>query len=112
MVVQLGRLLSGPADQPHVDIAVAAQEPVPAAFGVDRDGMQAGVYLGGDLTGQRGEVGEDKRRGGVQQHGRTPVAEADERGRTSARATALVEMVGAPSTPDLSEDGSQRHSAI
>ncbi|GAA3073335.1 hypothetical protein GCM10010464_41770 [Pseudonocardia yunnanensis] len=74
--------------------------------------MQAGVHLGGDLTGQRGEIGNDKRRGGVQQHGRTPVAEADEREKTSARATALVEVVGTPSTPDLSEDGGRRHSAI
>jgi hypothetical protein len=36
----------------------------------------------------------------------------DERAKMSARATALVEVVGPAATPDLSEDGGGRHDNI
>ena len=70
MVVQLGGLLGGPADQPDIDVLVAAQEAVPATFRVDLDGVAAGAHLGGDVPGEGGEIAEGKRRGGVQQHGK------------------------------------------
>src|SRR5438445_637435 len=50
VVVQLGGLLGGPADQPDVDVLVAAQQAVPAPFRIDLDLVAAGAHLVGDVT--------------------------------------------------------------
>ncbi len=115
MVVQLGELLGGPGDQPHVDGVVAAQQVVPAARGVDDHAVPAGADLVGVAAGQRDELGQLQRRGrrqgeggsGAEACGDTVVLQCGtERAGgsgSSARLTALVEVVRAPGSPDVSE---------
>ena len=117
VVVQLGGLLGRPADQPDVDERVGVEAPVPAVFGIEDDVVGAGADLRGDAASEVGEVGEPQRGGssrpdagttrGVQQHGRLRAVVGNERTRKSARATALVEVVGTAGSPDLPEDRSQ-----
>ena len=119
MVVQLGGLLGRPADQPDVDERVGVEAPVPAAVRVEDDVVGAGAHLRGDAAGQRREVGRSSGVGAErsgsdgQDEGRAAAREDSEgvsgpSGRErSARATALVEVVGTPGSPDLPEDRGQ-----
>ena len=58
VVVQLGALVLGPADEPHVEVVVGVQAHVPALVGVGADGVASLADLRRDDLGPLDEVGE------------------------------------------------------
>ena len=117
VVVQLGGLLGRRADQPDVDERVGVEAPVPAAFGSRttswapvrtcaamprvssaRSASPSGVGAPDRTRAERGacsSTGNSEEWSGTSGRGK------------SARATALVEVVGTAGSPDLPEDRSQ-----